>query len=407
MYEIREGREEDRDSVVELLTKIFRPIETFEEEWVYGWREFWNRPTSKNWAFVATHMGRVVANLSFFKSNVNRIRANPVCFGGVWAVGTELEHRRQGLLKGLFQRAFLVMNEQGMVLSILDPSPYQGAQIAYEKCGYAVAERRVKHNFPPNALRSPEGNSDITVRKLKNAEEHRKVADLELGMSRYGSRVFMHAWHAWPAIFEYAIKNGQIFLFERGSEPVGCATCSIIRSDDNSTLHVSMTYYKSYDVLPSIIALISQLSTNVTNVEWICEPQIPIQDFFQNIHRLKTQSIGTMMMRVINFEDYCKSIQVPEQTEGKLILKLTDSHCPWNEGIYRLDARNGNLEVRRENDTQRAELTLTPFQLSKVIGGLIPPSILQELGTITGSPETARTLEAIFPADSFLSYPRF
>ncbi len=112
-------------------------------------------------------------------------------------------------------------------------------------------------------------------------------------------------------------------------------------------------------------------------------------------------------MRVINFEEYCKSIQVPEQTEGKLTLKLTDSHCPWNEGIYRLDARNGNLEVREENDTQSAEFTLTPFQLSKVIGGLTPPSILQELGLITGSPETARTLEAIFPADSFLSYPRF
>ncbi len=407
MYEIREGREEDRDSVVDLLTKIFRPIETFQEEWIYGWREFWNRPASKNWAFVATHMGRVVANLSFFTSNVNRIRANPMCFAGVWAVGTELEHRRQGLLKGLLQRAFSVMNEQSIILSILDPSPYQGAQIAYEKCGYAVAEHRVKHNFSPNALRLLEGNSDITVRKLKNAEEYRKVADLELGMSRYGSRVFMRAWHAWPVICEYAIKNGQISLFERGSEPVGCANCSIIRSNDDLTLHVSMTYYKSYDVLPSIIALISELSGNVTHVEWICEPQIPIQDFFQNIHRLETQSIGTMMMRVINFEDYCKSIQVPEQTENKLILKLTDSHCPWNEGVYQLDAGNGNLEIRRENDTQKADFTLTAFQLSKVIGGLIPPSILQELGIITCSPETARTLEAIFPTDSFLSYPRF
>jgi predicted acetyltransferase len=402
MYEIRKGREEDRDSVVELLTKVFMPIESFQEEWIDGWREFWNRPKYKNWAFVTTHKGRLVANLSFFENNVNCIRGKPVCFGGVWAVGTELEHRRQGLLRRLFQQAFPVMDEHGMVLSILDPSPYQGAQIAYEKCGYAVVERRVKHAFPPSALRTPEGNPDISVRKLKNAEEHRKVAGLERGMSRYGSRIF-----TWPTMFEQAIKNGQIFLFERGSEPVGCAKCSILRTDDDSTLQVAMTYFKSYEVLPPIIGLINRLSANVNNVEWICDPQIPVQDFFQNIHRLETQSIGTMMLRIINFEGYCKSIQVPESAEGRLVLKLIDSLCPWNEGIYQLNVRKGKLEVDRGNHGQEIELTLIPFQLSKVIGGLISPSKLQELRIIACSLETARMLEAIFPTDSFLSYVRF
>ena len=402
MYEIRTGREEDRIPVVELLTKVFRPIERFQEEWVDGWREFWNRPKFKNWAFVATHKGRVVANLSFFENNVNSIRGKPMRFGGVWAVGTELEHRRQGLLKGLFQQAFPVMNEHGMALSILEPSPYQGAQIAYEKCGYAVAERRVKHDFPPRALKTPEVNPDITVRKLKNAEEHRRVVDLERGMSRFGSRIF-----TWPSVFEETIENGQLFLLERGSEPVGCAKCSIIRTNDESTLHVAMTYFKSYEVLPLLIRLINRLSANVTNVEWICDPQIPVQEFIQNVHILKTESIGTMMLRIVNFEGYCRSIQVPEPTEGRLILKLTDSLCPWNEGIYQLNAGKGKLEVDRRNHEQGIELTLTPFQLSKVIGGLLSPSKLQELGLITCSPETARMLEAIFSTDSFLSYVRF
>lgn len=403
MYEIRKGQEEDRDSVVELLTRVFKPIESFQEWWIDGWREFWNRPQFENWAFVATYKGRVVANLSFFKNDsLNCIRGNPVCFGAVWAVGTELEHRRQGLLRGLFDQAFPVMNEHGMVLSILDPSPYQGAQIAYEKCGYAVVECRFKHDFLPSALRTVEGNPDITVRNLKNAEEHRKVADLEFGMSRYGSRVF-----TWPNAFEQAIKDRQLFLFERGSEAVACAKCSHVKTDEDSTLQVAMTYFTSYKVLPSIIGLIGQLSRNVANVEWICEPQIPIRDFVQNVHRLKTQSIGTMMMRIVNFEGYCKSIQVPDSAEGKLILKLTDSLCPWNEGIYELNAREGTLEVNRGSHEKEIEVTLTPFQLSKVIGGLIPPLKLQELRIITCLPETAKMLEAIFPRDSFLSYVRF
>ncbi|MFX0168295.1 MAG: enhanced intracellular survival protein Eis [Candidatus Hodarchaeota archaeon] len=402
LYAIRAGQEGDRDAVVELLTKIFRPIESFREEWVDGWREFWNRPTSKNWAFVATHMGRVVANLSFFKNNINRIRGNPMCFGGVWAVGTEQEHRRRGLLRGLFKQAFPMMNEQNIVLSILDPSPYQGAQIAYEKCGYSLVERRVKHDFLPSALRTPEGNPDITVRKLKRVEEQRIVADLEMSMSRYGSRIF-----TWPTAFEEGIKNRQLFLFERGSEPVGCAKYSIIATDDDSTLQVTMTYYKSYEVLPLIIGLIHEFSANAKNVEWICEPQIPVLAFVQNVHRFKTQSIGTMMLRIINFDGYCKSIQIPKSVEGVLVLKLTDSLCPWNEGVYQLNAHKGRLEVDRGDHEQEIELTLTPFQLSKVLGGLISPITLQELGIITCSPETARMLEVIFPTDSFLSYIRF
>ena len=401
MYEVREAREKDRDSVVQVLSRALGPLETFREGWVESWRQYWNRPENEDWAYVATCDGRVVANLSFAANDrFNNIRGNPLRFGGVWAVGTEREHRRKGLLKALFKKAFESMKEQGIVLSILDPSPYQGAQIAYEKCGYALTENRVSHEFPSSALRPTKGNPDITVRELDDPDEYRKISELEATMCRYGSRVF-----TWPLLFMQAIKSGHFYIMEHGSEPVGCAKLSF-KSDD-LILTVSKTYFRSLTVLPSIIELIAHNSENVTKVEWSCDSQIPVQYYFQNIHNLRTYMTGTMMMRVIDFEGYCRSIQVPEKAEESLVIRLNDTQCPWNEGVYRLNSSEGALETERVDENKNCEITLSPLQLSKVIGGLTPPSVLQELGMISCSPETAKKLDAIFPADSFVSYFRF
>ncbi len=127
--------------------------------------------------------------------------------------------------------------------------------------------------------------------------------------------------------------------------------------------------------------------------------------YFQNIHNLDPHNTGTMMMRVIDFEGYCRRIQVPEQAEEELIVNLNDTQCPWNEGTYRLNSKKGALTVERDNKS--SEITLNPFQLSQVIGGLTLPSVLREMGIISCSPETAQKLDAIFPVDSFMSYVRF
>ena len=401
MYEIREAREEDRDSVVQVLTRALRSVETFREEWVESWRQYWYKPENEDWAYVATYKNRVVANLSFFvNDSFNTMRGNPVRFGGVWAVGTESEHRRKGILKGLFNHAFPSMKEKGIVLSILDPSPYFGAQIAYEKCGYALAESRVTHEFSPRALRPTRGHS-ITARKLHDENEYTKISQLEFTMGRYGSRVF----NGWPALFMEDIKAGNFYILERGSEPVGCVRLSIVESDE-PVLHVSNAYFTSNDVIPSIIELIAQNSSKVTKVTWNCDPHIPLVHYFHNIHNLKTHLSGTMMMRVVDFEGYCTSIQAPEQ-EKEVVLELTDAQCPWNEGVYRLHSRKGTFKIERIDERSAAEITLNPFQLSTVIGGLTSPLLLQELGFLSCSPETAKTLDILFPVDSFMSYSRF
>jgi len=143
MYSIREAREEDREQSIQLLVKTFGDMGILEDSWVHSWREYMNRPENHDWNFVAALDDKIVANLAFFENTNNVIRGNPVPFAGVWAVATAEEHRRKGILRSMYNVVFKDMKEKGLVLSILEPSPYPGAQIAYETFGYAFAETYV------------------------------------------------------------------------------------------------------------------------------------------------------------------------------------------------------------------------------------------------------------------------
>ncbi|MCK5239566.1 MAG: hypothetical protein KAR33_08475, partial [Candidatus Thorarchaeota archaeon] len=74
MYEIREAREEDREQTVDMLVRVFKEIESFEEVWVESWKNYMNKPEHEDWDYIATHNGDVVANLAFFANSHNLIR---------------------------------------------------------------------------------------------------------------------------------------------------------------------------------------------------------------------------------------------------------------------------------------------------------------------------------------------
>ena len=134
MVEIREARNEDRDSAMRILWKAFEKTARYEDYLKQTWIHLWNRPEEKDFAYIAVDGEKVVGNFSFFISENNVIRGNPVKFAGVWAVATDPAYRYQGVVGNMFRESFPRMRKEGAVLSILDPflRPF------YEKFGYAL-----------------------------------------------------------------------------------------------------------------------------------------------------------------------------------------------------------------------------------------------------------------------------
>jgi len=397
MVELREAREEDRESVIRVLWRAFEASENFEDAQKQDWLKNWHQPQRRDWAYVAVDTGKVVSNLCFFINDDDVIRGNPVMFGGVWAVATEPQYRRRGLVKGLFDLSFEKMHNEGAVLSILDPfyRPF------YEQFGYALAEKRAKHVFTRQQLKYVKGPTDITSYEAMDSKDIEKAKKVERSMARFGSRFFMFERN-WRDI----LKRGNLHILERDSEPVGTVrfTFQKASSGDAFDMQVGLTRYTTDDVFPSILELVYNYIPNVQTITWWTDAEVPLRHFFLD-HNAETFQIGSMMMRVIDLEGYCKSIRIPEQTNEEVTIELRDSQCPWNSGVYTLSPTNGNLTAERVNRTP--DIILSEFQLSEIISGVSPATQLRAFREIECGAEIATQLEAIFPADTFVSYLRF
>jgi predicted acetyltransferase len=398
MIQVREGRDEDRSSVARVLWKAFEATRTFEDVEKEEWLTRWNQPQDRDWAYVAVDDDKVVANLSFFITGDkdNLIRGRPIPFAGVWAVATDPVYRKQGLVREMFKEAFPRMRKEGAVLSILDPF----YRAFYEKFDYALGEKRAKHVFKKEDFRIGKTNPDITVREAKVPDDIQKVVEVEKSMSRFGSRFF-----GFEKLIKDRVKRGNFFIFEKGTEPVGTTMFNFGDTHPGYKLTVGNTRYISDDVLPSIVELVSKYAVNTGSVEWYTDYEVPVRHFFDSYSTTQSHIIGSMMMRVIDFEKYCTSITVPKTIAEWVTIKLEDIWCPWNTDTYTLIPNEGLLQV--EKSERAPDITLNAFQLSQVISGVSPATLLRGLNEIECTPETAMKLEAIWPEDNFVSYLRF
>ena len=151
--------------------------------------------------------------------------------------------------------------------------------------------------------------------------------------------------------------------------------------------------------------LIYKYATNVNQVEIITDPSFPIRNFIIDSDNLKSTIEGRMMIRLIDFEGYCRLIKVPNDSTESVVIELVDKNCPWNSDVYQITPSQGKLEVERVSKTP--DIALSDFQLSKVVSGFNSVSTLHSLQEISCSKKVAQKLESIFPLEPLVAYPRF
>ncbi len=396
MIRVREARNEDRESAIRVLWKAFESTQSFEDILKQEWIKRWHQPEDNDWAYVAVDSDKVVANLCFFKTDRNIIRGRPIPFAGVWAVATDPAYRRKGIVRDLFQHVFPIMRNLEIPLTILDPfnRPF------YEKFGYALAERRTKHVFKQNALRAVTPSGRITSREITNEKDVDKILEVEKTMARFGSRFFQFRRE-----YVRMIKENHFYLLEKGPKPVGTVKFWFDKAERGFKLIAGILRYTTDEALPSIIELVRNHGVNAKEISLWADTETPVRHFIDDIHKTDSFQIGSMMMRVIDFESYCRSISVPKDATETVTIELKDNMCEWNNGVYAITPNGESLDVVRNSSD--AEIILDALQLSKVIAGQVPPIMLEQFNEISCSKETARNLEAIFPSDNFVSYCRF
>jgi hypothetical protein len=80
---------------------------------------------------------------------------------------------------------------------------------------------------------------------------------------------------------------------------------------------------------------------------------------------------------------------------GRFSARLTDPLCPWNEGAWRFESRDGALQVA---PAERADCDLTIQALTALIFGTHDPQDFSLRGWGNPSPDLQTVMRTMFPA---------
>ncbi|MHA1907976.1 MAG: GNAT family N-acetyltransferase [Candidatus Thorarchaeota archaeon] len=398
-FSVREADISEKEGFARLFWKVFEPELPFEDVLKKDLVDDWNRNDLQEWAYIAEMDGMIRSNVCFSVSEDCVIRSNSLKIGGIWAIATEKPYRKMGMCSSILKMIFNRMRNDGIVVSMVNPDKNLFA--FYERYGYGFFESAKLYELNPDSLRTVKGDPGISHREMEDKNEWNKILQIQKAMSRYGSRLCAPRRH-----LEYVIESGHCHLLERDSAPVGVVKLSFAKAGDRTWLNIwPATCYASLDVFSSILSIIQEHAIKADRIRWFCGAESPVLHYTQGPQIVVAKDWGNMMMRVVDFVKFCKSIDVPKSAIDKCIIQLVDEYCPWNEGTYMISPSDGKLDI--EHTKKEPEVVLDSTNLSRMVGGFTISTMLHGLNEIDCSLETAEKLEAIFPSDPFFSHYRF
>jgi len=138
---------------------------------------------------------------------------------------------------------------------------------------------------------------------------------------------------------------------------------------------------------------------SIQEVEWTT----PLEDdlnFILPNPRVNCQIEPTFMLRIIDLEKAIKKLPFPMEVKEKIKIKVIDPNANWNDGIWKLEIKDGKGNIEKSEDW---DISLNITTLCQIISGILSPQKAYKLKTIdVKNTESLEKLERIFP-----TYPTF
>lgn len=129
---------------------------------------------------------------------------------------------------------------------------------------------------------------------------------------------------------------------------------------------------------------------------WVHPVDDPIFHMLAEPRRLRTTVHDGLWLRIVDVPSALEARAY--SSEGSIVFQLNDSFCPWNEGRYKLEAKDGKARV--EDASQESELTLSAADLGACYLGGTSFSQLVRAGRVAeDEPGAAQRADAMFRSE--------
>jgi len=337
----------------------------------------------------AFEKGRLVSVLSI-SSFESYIRGKVLPLSGIGGVATLPEYRGKKYVHDLLSEAIKISKEKGMVFSALYPFSFG----FYRNFGWELAGFRRRYKIETDNL--PKFPEVENVKKISLAD-WKTVKNIYEKFACQFTGPLKRTEERWESVI-FGTKDLTYLYVWEDKEREGYVLYTIERTPVNRIVVKEMISL-STSAYKGLLGLFSRQSMSIQEVEWTT----PLEDdlnFILPNPRVNCQIEPTFMLRIIDLEKAIKKLPFPMEVKEKIKIKVIDPNANWNDGIWKLEIKDGKGNIEKSEDW---DISLNITTLCQIISGILSPQKAYKLKTIdVKNTESLEKLERIFP-----TYPTF
>ncbi|MGI8550817.1 MAG: GNAT family N-acetyltransferase [Dehalococcoidia bacterium] len=344
-------------------------------------------PLRPEWTLCAVEDGEIASQMGVLPFRM-QWNGHTIDVGGVTAVSTLPTHRRRGYLRKLMTKALSDMRDRGQSVAIL----WASMAAIYQRYGYGLGFRGQRYRFDPRGLSYVEPIA--TPGRIRFLPIEQAAETLGEVYTRFaGPRTLMLQrepdWWQWQ--FRWPQDAVQLLaVYEEAGRIQGYVSYYLSQTEidgpgPRQTVHVSQFVWTT----PAAHRALIQYVAGYDLARQVEIRRVPVDDplVFQV---QEPRLYGTLLsdglwVRLVDVEQALS--QRGYDDDGRIRLGIEDELCPWNNGVWEVQANAGTGTVRRQN--AEPEIRLSPRALAVLSSGCANATSLAAAGLITADDTAA------------------
>ncbi len=339
------------------------------------------------WTVAAFDNGKPVASVRTLPG-VRLMHGTKTPFGLISPVTCYAAYRRQGHVAKLLRQSLELMKERGQPISGLY-TPHDGL---YRRYGWERAEEKRRISFDPGdiSFRLPPPRGGVTRPATRedwarlDAIYRKQVDPLNGGLLR------IEAWWRFFVLIDFESKDQHerdivIWVDESGEDRGYIVYQNRSSGEKENGWDQQEIWIRDFTALDAgaYRGLWQHILTHdlAINVVYDAHPDDPFVDLCEDPFEVKSQRAEGPMIRVVDVEGAIASRPYVGGRSASFTMAIRDESAPWNEGVWRVDAAEG--QMRAEKTDAPADVELSVNFLAPLYTGFRTAETLASAGMIT------------------------
>ena len=316
-----------------------------------------------------------------------RLRGEFQEIGGLGAVATAPEHRGKGYSRALCRSAIEEYHSSGVGFVALWPF----STAFYRNLGWAVAHKRKRFEFPPDALPDYDVSGQMRPLDASDLERLRPVETVDsegVGLSMRRSEQWWHdrtlsAWTGGTDPYSYC--------YERDGTLEGVLVYTV---DDEETLSVATMAASDEEAHRAVVNFLAGHGAQIETIVLKRPPEYDLLDRVERPEQIDCRLTTGAMVR-LTAPDALEALSWPK-TDIECTIDVQDPLVERNDGQFGLTVADGNATVR-PRETGEPDLTVDIGTLSQLAVGTHGVETASRLGGLDLRTESLREpLDTVF-----------